>query len=68
MLGKFKININNYGIDGCSAPQYSFKIKDINSLLLNLIKSYKNKFENSSETKVLIDSVIKNPIYKINIM
>ena len=58
-----KINIINYGIDGCSAPQYSFKIKDINSLLLNLIKSYKNKFENSSETKVLIDSVIKNPNY-----
>ena len=58
-----KINIKNYGIDGCSAPQYSFKIKDINSLLLNLIKSYKNKFENSSETKVLIDSVIKNPNY-----
>ena len=31
--------------------------------LINLIKSYKNKFENSNETKILINSIIKNPKY-----
>tara|TARA_Y100000591_G_scaffold142571_1_gene122496 strand:+ start:1555 stop:2550 length:996 start_codon:yes stop_codon:yes gene_type:complete len=58
-----KINKKNYGVDGCSAPQYSFKIKDISKLLINLIKSYKNNFKNSYETKVLIDSIINNPNY-----
>ncbi len=58
-----KINKKNYGIDGCSAPQYSFKIKDISKLLINLIKSYKNNFKNSYETRILIDSIIKNPNY-----
>ena len=58
-----KINRKNYGIDGCSAPQYSFKIKEINTLLTNLIKSYKNKFEYSFETKLLVDSILNNPNY-----
>ena len=58
-----KINAKNYGIDGCSAPQYSFKIENISKLLINLIKSYKNKFDNNSETKILIDSVLKYPDY-----
>ena len=58
-----KIKKINYGVDGCSAPQYSFKIIDIATLLLNLIKSYKSKFEYSNETKLLINSIIRNPIY-----
>ena len=58
-----KINPDNYGIDGCSAPQYSFRMKDINKLLLNLNNSYKNKFDNNFETKLLIDSILKNPNY-----
>ena len=56
-----KIKKVNYGIDGCSAPQYSFKIIDIIRMLNNLIKSYKNKFDNSYETRLLIDSIFKNP-------
>ncbi len=58
-----KITKKNFGIDGCSAPQYAFKIKNINKLLINLIKSYKGKFEKTYETKLLIDSIIKNPKY-----
>ncbi len=58
-----KIQKKNYGIDGCSAPQYSFKINDINTLLSNLLKSYKNEFENSFETKLLIDSILMHPNY-----
>ena len=38
-----------------------FKTKDISKLLINLIKSYKSNFENSYETRILIDSIIKNP-------
>ena len=58
-----KIKIKDFGIDGCSAPQYSFKIKDINKMLTNLIKSYNEKFEYSNEVKKLINCVISNPKY-----
>ena len=58
-----KINKKNYGIDGCSALQYSFRINDLVQMLINLIKSYKNEFENNFETKILINSILKNPKY-----
>ncbi len=56
-----KIKDKNFGIDGCSAPQYSFKIKDINTLLMNLIKSFKGKFIYSYEVNLLIKSILNNP-------
>ena len=34
-----------YGIDGCSAPQYAFRMKDLIVSLQNILKSLKNKFE-----------------------
>jgi len=58
-----KISIKNYGIDGCSAPQYSFKMKDISEMLINLVKSYNSLFEYSEEVKCLINSIIKYPKY-----
>ena len=58
-----KILINNYGIDGCSAPQYSFKIKQLGKALSNLYKSYNSKFEYSFNTKTMIDSILKNPLF-----
>ncbi len=58
-----EIQKKNFGIDGCSAPQYAFKIKDIAKMLSNLIKSYENNFNYSSEVKLLINSVILNPNY-----
>ncbi len=58
-----KIKNKSFGIDGCSAPQYSFKIKDLAKMLTNLIKSYNNEFDYSSEVKILINSIIKNPKY-----
>ena len=58
-----KISIKNYGIDGCSAPQYSFKMKDISEMLINLVKSYNSQFEYSEEVKYLINSIIKYPKY-----
>tara|TARA_B100000575_G_C22972360_1_gene561280 strand:- start:386 stop:943 length:558 start_codon:yes stop_codon:yes gene_type:complete len=56
-----KINKNNFGIDGCSAPQYSFKIIDIVKMLANLVKSYNGNFDYNHETKLLIESIITNP-------
>jgi len=56
-----KIKNKNFGIDGCSAPQYSFKIKDIAKMLRNLIKSYNGKFEYSREVQQLIKCILLNP-------
>ncbi len=57
------IKLNNYGIDGCSAPQYSFKIRDLSKMLNNLFKSYKNKFYYNEEISILIDCIMNNPNY-----
>lgn len=58
-----KINKKCFTVDGCSAPQYCFKMKEISEMLINLIKSYKGKFYNSNEIKILINSVVSNPKY-----
>ena len=51
----------NFSLDGCSAPQYSFKIKSISKALNNLIKSYKNNYEYSEQVRTLINSILENP-------
>tara|TARA_Y100001970_G_scaffold166351_1_gene203462 strand:- start:28776 stop:29771 length:996 start_codon:yes stop_codon:yes gene_type:complete len=58
-----KILKSNFGIDGCSAPQYAFKIKDIQNALINLYKSFNSKFKFNSEVQLLIKSIIENPKY-----
>ena len=58
-----KIMRKQYGVDGCSAPQYSFKISDICNMLINLIKSYKDDFYYSNEVKILINSILQYPNY-----
>ena len=58
-----KIKPLSYGIDGCSAPQYSFRINDLSNMLNNLTKSYKNEFEYNKETNLLIKSITKHPKY-----
>ncbi len=58
-----KISNKNFGIDGCSAPQYSFKIKDISKMLINLVNSYNGKFAYSNEVNILIKSITSNPKY-----
>ena len=55
------ISKRHYGIDGCSAPQYAFKIIDLSKALNNLLKSYNNNFNYNLETTTLINSIIKNP-------
>lgn len=58
-----KIKQKNFGIDGCSAPQYSFRIADLSNMLNNLLKSYNKEFHHNSETQILIDAIINNPNY-----
>ena len=53
----------NYGIDGCSAPQYAFKIKDLTQGLCNLLKSYNGRFEYAKNVKLFINSIIMNPLF-----
>ncbi len=60
---KKKLEKKHFGIDGCSAPQYCFKIKDIGKMLTNLIKSYKGGFDFNHEVKILINSITANPNY-----
>ncbi len=56
-----KLSKKNFSLDGCSAPQYSFKIKSISNALNNLIKSYKNNYYYSEQVKTLVNSVLENP-------
>ncbi len=56
-----KISKRNYGIDGCSAPQYAFTIKELKNALSNLLKSYNNNFEFSNNVKNIIGSILANP-------
>ena len=58
-----KITKKNSGIDGCSAPQYAFKIKDLSKMLSNLLEGYNNNFDYNQEIKILINSIISNPNY-----
>ena len=56
-----KLSKKHFSLDGCSAPQYSFKIKSISNALNNLIKSYKNNFDYSDQVRTLVNSILENP-------
>ncbi len=53
----------NYGIDGCSAPQYAFRIKELAKALSNLLKSYNGDFDYSENIQILINSIITNSLF-----
>ncbi len=56
-----KLSKKNFSLDGCSAPQYSFKIKSISKALNNLIKTYKNNYEYTDQVRTLVNSILENP-------
>ncbi len=56
-----KISKKNYGIDGCSAPQYAFTIKQLANALSNLLNSYNGNFEYSKNIQQIINSILDNP-------
>ncbi len=58
-----KIPKKNYGIDGCSAPQYAFEIKSLVKGLTNLLESFNGNFEYSNSVKYMINAILANPKY-----
>ena len=52
-----------FGIDGCSAPQYALKIKNLSLALLNLINSYNAKYKYQKEVQLLINNILINPSF-----
>ena len=56
-----KLSKKNFSLDGCSAPQYSFKIKHISKALNNLIRSYKNNYHYTEQVRILVNSILENP-------
>ncbi len=55
------ISKRNYGIDGCSAPQYAFTIEHLGRALTNLLKSYVGKFDYSENIQQIINAILANP-------
>ena len=55
------ISKKNYGIDGCSAPQYSFTIEKLGKALSNLLNSYNGNFEYSENIQTMINAILDNP-------
>ena len=53
----------SYAIDGCSAPQYAFKIKELGKALKNLLKSFNSKFDYSEQIILMINSILENPLF-----
>ena len=58
-----KIIKKNYGIDGCSAPQYAFKINELARALINLFNSYNGNFEYAKNIKLVVNSILANPLF-----
>ena len=63
IFSESKIKKNNFSLDGCSAPQYGLKIKDVARALINLNKSIKNKFSYSDIIINLMSAILNNPKY-----
>ena len=55
------ISVKNYGIDGCSAPQYAFTILQLGNALSNLLKIYNNNYKLSKNIQIVIESILSNP-------
>ena len=55
------ISKKNYGIDGCSAPQYAFTIEKLGKALSNLLNSYNGNFEYTENIRTMINAILANP-------
>ena len=55
------IEKNNIGIDGCSAPQYSFPMENLSRAMVNLVKKTKTKNKYSNAVSLLLKSISENP-------
>ena len=55
--------ISNYqkAVDGCSAPQYAFRLKNLCIAMINLLKHFLETKDFSSEIKILLNAIQKHP-------
>ena len=58
---EIKISNIQKGVDGCSAPQYAFPIKNLSIAMVNLIKHNKENREYTAEIKILLEAIKKYP-------
>ena len=70
-----KILDKQKGVDGCSAPQYSFPLNNLAVAMINLIKHYRETNKYTDEIRILLRAIEKFPqltgsksIYPIQIM
>jgi len=56
-----KINKYQKGIDGCSAPQYAFPLKDLSVSMINLLKNYLENKKYTNEIRLILESIKKYP-------
>ena len=49
------------GIDGCSAPQYAFPLKNLSIAMINLLKNFHESKLFSEEVKTLLKAIAKYP-------
>ena len=49
------------GVDGCSAPQYAFPLKNLSIAMINLIKEFKETKKFTKEMKTLLSAIEKYP-------
>ncbi|MDC1185205.1 asparaginase, partial [Alphaproteobacteria bacterium] len=64
VFSKFTENViskKNYGVDGCSAPQYAFTIARLGKALSNLLNSYNGNFEYSKSIQTMINAILAYP-------
>lgn len=56
-----KINKIQNGIDGCSAPQYAFPLKNLSISMINLLKNYLENKKYTNEIRILLQAISKYP-------
>ena len=49
------------GIDGCSAPQYAFPLKNLSIAMINLIKTFNEESKYTNEVRLILNSIKKYP-------
>ena len=49
------------GVDGCSAPQYAFPLKNLSISMINLLKNFIEEKRYSVEIRILLNAIAKFP-------
>ena len=58
---KIKILKYNEGVDGCSAPQYAFPLKNLSISMINILHHLNKDMTYSNEIRILLKAISKYP-------